>query len=308
MLKLVQINMFCKSCGSRIDDDSVFCSFCGMKQSAMHKPRLNSHASFEQVNVQDQQVGSLRVIPIMSAPAPEIEEASQPGYDVTYKKEIEATITGAIFFLASCFLMFFLLLNFKNIEANHQFRTYLIIGAVLLRIIVVAWIINIARRQNRNTFGWILFAFLLPSFALIVIGLLKKLNVRFGINEGLSAEENSKILCKRAETFLKKKRYYKSIVFAEKAIELDPANESAADVLTKARLEISIDEIPDKKTQIVLRETKDHKILKIISENYQPIGADVLIGNTLAPNGEYAYLRGRRRLIVKNGKIVNILH
>jgi zinc-ribbon domain len=35
------INMFCKSCGSQIDIDSKFCSFCGAKQSSTHKPDVN---------------------------------------------------------------------------------------------------------------------------------------------------------------------------------------------------------------------------------------------------------------------------
>ena len=30
--------MYCKVCGGKIDDDSLFCSFCGTKQSITNKP------------------------------------------------------------------------------------------------------------------------------------------------------------------------------------------------------------------------------------------------------------------------------
>lgn len=43
------------------------------------------------------------------------------------------------------------------------------------RIFVTIWIVKIAKRQNRNTTGWGVFAFLIPNLALIIIGLLRKL-------------------------------------------------------------------------------------------------------------------------------------
>ena len=31
--------LFCKSCGHEIDSDSIYCSFCGLKQQEIHKPQ-----------------------------------------------------------------------------------------------------------------------------------------------------------------------------------------------------------------------------------------------------------------------------
>ncbi len=60
-------------------------------------------------------------------------------------------------------------------------------------------------------------------------------------------------------------------------------------------------------TEIVYRETKDNKTLKIISKNNNTIGAEVFIEDVFAPDGEYEYLNDNRRLIVKNGKIQQLI-
>ena len=59
--------------------------------------------------------------------------------------------------------------------------------------------------------------------------------------------------------------------------------------------------------QIVFRETKDNKTLKIISTNNNTLGAKVFIGDEIAPDGEYSYLKDNRKLIVKDGKIEKML-
>ena len=48
---------------------------------------------------------------------------------------------------------------------------------------------------------------------------------------------------------------------------------------------------------------KDKQILKIVSKNYQTIGASVFINQAIAPDGEYYYLNDNRKLKVKDGKI-----
>ena len=101
--------------------------------------------------------------------------------------------------------------------------------------------------------------------------------------------------------------YNDSIRLLEKAIELNPSNKLALDTLTKARLEVPVNEISNKQTQIVYRQTRGNKILKTVSKVFQTIDADVFIDDSIAPDGEYAYLNDSRRLIVKDGKIKQML-
>ncbi len=57
------------------------------------------------------------------------------------------------------------------------------------------------------------------------------------------------------------------------------------------------------KKQIEYRITTENKILTIISINNETIGAEVFIGEKIAPDGEYLCLNDNIKLIVKNGRI-----
>jgi hypothetical protein len=67
------------------------------------------------------------------------------------------------------------------------------------------------------------------------------------------------------------------------------------------------DETGNETKQIVYREITGNKTLKIISTDNKTIGAEVFIDDTVAPDGEYSYLNDNRKLIIKNGKIENML-
>jgi purine-cytosine permease-like protein len=63
-------------------------------------------------------------------------------------------------------------------------------------------VVNIAKKQNRNTFYWGVFAFFLPYLAMIIIGLLKKLNRPTSSIKPESSEElkNNDVSVKRIKT------------------------------------------------------------------------------------------------------------
>jgi hypothetical protein len=111
------------------------------------------------------------------------------------------------------------------------------------------------------------------------------------------------MLTEKAQAFLNDNKFNECIRFTEKAIEFDSNNKKASDLLVKVRLQIPVNEISNKYTQVVYRETKNNHILKIVSKNYQTIGASVFINEVIAPDGEYYYLNDNRKLTVKNGKI-----
>lgn len=58
--------------------------------------------------------------------------------------------------------------------------------------------------------------------------------------------------------------------------------------------------------QIIYREIKSNKILKIILKNNQFIDSEVFLGDDIAADGEYEYLKDERKLLVRNGKIVSM--
>lgn len=288
--------MFCKSCGRQIDDDSSFCSFCGTKQSADLKPQIQADTN-QSFNI-TQKVYSNET---NFNNSPSI--VRQPKYDPTYKKEDDAMTVGIILLVIALIFAIVGPIKFEDRESYGQFRAVTAIVSLILRIFITVWVVNIAKRQNRETFGWGLFAFLLPSIALIVIATRKKLFANVQVVDGLDNEQNSKILSDKAQEFYNESKYSESIRFSEKAIELNPNNEIATDILKKSKVAIAEINNVSSSTQTVFRETTDDKLLKIVSKLNQTIGADVFIDDLPAPDGIYNYKAGTHKLLIENGKI-----
>ena len=167
--------MYCKHCGNQIDDDSIFCTFCQTKQSLQFRP------SGEQQ--------------VPAAPTPQI-SAIPPSkkiskYDESYEKETGASFVGVVILLISFVSS---IIGRNNITLTPLEYTTLSIALLITRIIIVASVVNIAKRQNRDPFGWGLFAFFLPSIALIIIGLQKKLATDMEIDDSLPSDVKSKVL------------------------------------------------------------------------------------------------------------------
>lgn len=155
--------MFCKFCGKQIDDDSIFCSFCGTKQSTISQEVIhNSNSDTKTVNV-NLSFGRLSA----SEKKETFQKVQVEKYDLTYQKESDATFIGALFLIISGAIYFG--------GTKEELRPIFAIFSLVIRIGVTIWCVNIAKRQNRDSFNWGLFCFFLPSIALIIIGLLKKL-------------------------------------------------------------------------------------------------------------------------------------
>lgn len=195
--------MFCKSCGNKIDDDSQFCSYCGLKLSKTNNLTSNN------IEQKESQTDNLKIyFDIKNNPNPNNyldNVINKSKYDSTYIKETEATLVGIIFLVLSLFLLIFPI-EFTNIESYNQFKAISTITSLILRILISIWIVNIAKRQNRKTFNWGLFALIFPSVSLIIIGLLKKIKYHVKINTSSTPLENFHILTKEAETFIKDNR------------------------------------------------------------------------------------------------------
>jgi hypothetical protein len=298
--------MFCKSCGRTIDDDSQFCSYCGSKQSDRNKPNSPNIETIESktVNVNLSFSRQNNNIPNQKS----IKKLNEQKYDLNYSKETEATIIGTIILLATGLLVIFKPNKFDDSNSANQLLAISSFAALILRILLIIWVINIAKRQNRNTTAWGILAFFFPSIALIIVGLQNKLFKNIDIDNSLSNSENSLMLTEKALYFMKDKKFNECIRFAEKAIELDQNNIKASELILKAKLQIPVHEVSNKQVQTVYRETIDNKLLKIISKNYETIGALVFINDEIASDGEYQYLNDNRRLIVKDGKIEQMIN
>lgn len=224
--------MFCKSCGRQIDNDSAFCSFCGTKQSNDLKPQVQVDTN-QFINTA-QKVYSNET---NFSNSPNI--VRQPKYDPTYKKEDDAIIVGINLLVIALIFNIVGLIIFEDRESYELFRAATAIVSLILRIFITGWVVNIAKRQNRQTFGWGLFAFFLPPIALIVIATRKKIFANIQIVEGLDNEQNSKVLSDKAQEFYNESKYSESIRFSEKAIELNQNNEIATDILKKSKVAIA---------------------------------------------------------------------
>lgn len=149
--------MYCKSCGIEIDVDSQFCSYCGSKQSELNRPKSDKHNP-EQTGTQIH-----------------TQSDKERKYDLTYSKETDATVYGAFFLAFQLVIIIIQPFKFESIDSYNQSRAIAALVALFYRIFIIYWVVNIANRQNRETLGWGLFAFFLPSIALIIIGQQKKL-------------------------------------------------------------------------------------------------------------------------------------
>lgn len=289
--------MFCKSCGKLIDDDSKFCTHCGAKQSTS-KTASHQIDEFIQSNFSIQDKNSQKTDIIKDFNIESLYK--NPEYNV------EAVSFGSLLLLISLSLVVIQPFKFENHEDYIQIRFILGIVILIIRIIITIWVTNIALRQNRAPFIWGLFAFLLPAISLIAIGLLKSKNEIYRINNSLNDSENSEILYNESKHYLKENDFYKSLKLLKKAIQLNPQNNAAINLFKKIALDIPIHSIKNKEIQVVFREMNDGKIFKIVSKNYETIGASVFFDGRVVEDGEFQYLSDNRKILIKEGKIIEL--
>jgi hypothetical protein len=165
--------MFCKHCGSKIDRDSIFCSYCGTKQTEFDKVENNSYSTKgdnKTLNVNltfgKPKLGQIEY----SSP-----KTRQSKYDNTYEKESGVTVLGIFLFFIPLVFLIVGLPKYVDDSAYYTFKITTSLISLLVRIFVVITVVGVSKRQNRDTIVWGVFAFFLPSIALIIIGQLKKI-------------------------------------------------------------------------------------------------------------------------------------
>jgi tetratricopeptide (TPR) repeat protein len=146
---------------------------------------------------------------------------SSEKYDLSYQKEIEATIYGVILLVAPVVIQFSNIVIFETEEMYNQVRVGSAIFALLIRIQVAFYVRNIALRQNRNSTSWSWFGFFLPSIAMIIIGLSKKLHLKFTVDGNLPKVEQIAILYQKAVELHSDNRNLESVLIIDKILKID---------------------------------------------------------------------------------------
>lgn len=154
--------MYCKICGKQIDKDSVFCSYCGSKQSSN-----SENISTSKIQMDNQSV--IESKPTANQPIHKEHTIEVDKYDSSYEKEVEATRVGLYLIIINFVLLY------TGVLKDAVVYSVILALSLILRVFILIWCYNIAKRQNRNLFGWVLFSFFLPSIALIIIGQLQKI-------------------------------------------------------------------------------------------------------------------------------------
>lgn len=103
------------------------------------------------------------------------EKAVLDKFDRSYEKNYFATYFGIVLVIS------FFVIGIGVLPMSEEFRSSFLVGNVVLRIVITIWVVSIASEQNRSNIFWGIFSFILPSIALIIIGLLPKLNSRDSI-------------------------------------------------------------------------------------------------------------------------------
>lgn len=162
-------------------------------------------------------------------------------HDLTYKREIEATIFGLFLFIIPLFIsLFFKEYRFHSKTELNQFRVLFSIIGLIVRLGVVFWVGTIANRQNRAVKTWKWFSFFLPSISLIIIGLLKKLKLSIIIDGTLPQNIQLDILNNKAKMLYNEKRYKECIDVINESLKIDSNNLDSMFLIAKSNFELEL--------------------------------------------------------------------
>jgi hypothetical protein len=221
--------MFCNKCGKSVSEGSLFCMYCGNpltetvpdREEIPGAPVSTSH--YETASASTAVPAS---IPATTGYNPPIETRWEyQKYDEPYEKETEIAFVG--------FILLFISIVVRVISAaSFGFGAVLsLLLAISARVIGAIWIAKVARNQNRDVTGWVIFAILLPIPAMIIMGFQRKLYAHPEINPQYDDEENARRIYNKAVKFYQHNRFQESYRFALKALELDPHAAPTQDLL-----------------------------------------------------------------------------
>ena len=154
-------------------------------------------------------------------------------YDPTYRREYGITVLGLL-------ILAFNILVIMEPDIISSLKTENIIWInFAFRVVVAFHISSIAERQNRYITGWSIFAFLLPTLAMIIIGLLLKKIKKVELKGYPTMQQKVEYCMTQARRYYNRRRLIDSLVFLNKAIELDSSNEIVREMRSKVYSELN---------------------------------------------------------------------
>ena len=123
--------------------------------------------------IQRNKIESRKNLPPPIPTAIEIKKSKK--YDLTYKKESEATVFGIFFLIVTISIPLILTYGgFVNSENEVFINRIMSSSRAVVHLLLTFWGVAIAKRQNRNQVGWGFFTFFLAPISLIILGQLNK--------------------------------------------------------------------------------------------------------------------------------------
>lgn len=219
-----------------------------------------------------------------------------------YEKEIDATFVGVSLLIAD----FLILLKGPILieDVSDHIRAFLGIISLCLRIFVTFWVIDIAKRQNRNFNGWGWFAFLLPEPSLIIIGLLNKLPLTIEIDESLSIKEQCEQLKEKSDELTTNSRHVEALSVLLKIQELNNNFPEINELIKICKAKIEQTKNNKKTNKEILENGQIIEFIDLPSSfAYVPIGTQVTIGGQKPEDCVVKLQNTDIRYEIKNGKI-----
>ena len=176
-----------------------------------------------------------------------------------YEKEYYATFLG--FFWAALFLI----LNITNIINGDNARSIWVIILFVIQVLSTIMAVGIAKRQNRNTFGWGLFTFGTPSLSLIILGLLNKKRLKIELDGSIPQKEQIAILLDKVVSLKSDGRYPECIEIINKILEIDNSNEGA--LIERGIIYLQMNKLEDAQTDFTAVADSEFK-----SDSYYYLG------------------------------------
>jgi tetratricopeptide (TPR) repeat protein len=173
-------------------------------------------------------------------------------FDSSYQKETDATFAGIFLFITPIIIQLTGIVKFENIDSYNEARMWISVETLAVRIGATAWVVNISKRQNRNSTGWGWLTFFFPGISLIIIGQLRKLKLKIEIDGSLPKSQQVSTLIRKANELYLENRVQETIEVLNKTIELDDKKYEA--ILLRAKSYYKIEEYENAK--------KDFDILK----------------------------------------------
>lgn len=110
------------------------------------------------------------------------------------------------------------------------------VAIILFRVLAATITGYIAHQKGRDWINWSILALFAPFIAIAGVLFVEKREAPLVVYPQMSSVQNSALFCEKAMRFLDNGHFEESLVYAEKALQLDAANMLAREIMKSAQL------------------------------------------------------------------------